>query len=417
MYDIRQFRPTLFLVLLLGMTNFALAAQSPGVWIIGAGGLLISGWLTRTGRYRPLPRWLANAATSLAFVWVVLELRRRETPPIIAIGQFLVLLQLVKLLEIRANRDYGQLLVLSLLLIVAAAISTASLASGMILFAYLLLALYCCLLFHLKVETDHAKSAIGVAEDKLNPATLRQDQRYLPRSMRRLTVLVSTFSIAMAVLVFLFFPRNTGAGMLNPLQFRPSQTLTGFNDTVSFQRIAAISQNREVAAYVKLWRREPGEPDQPVDGTRVLLLRGLALDRYTGNDSSQGSWQWMRTNRSDDDRELVLPATIRSPLWQQEITLLPTGTPTLFAIAGPVLFKPVQLDGRLRFSRRDQSLRAPDPLQSQVKYEVLSDGHVSGVPPEEDERPLASRAAGAPRSVIDPQIAAYARRSEVSGSD
>src|SRR5205814_5672294 len=97
---------------------------------------------------------------------------------ILAIGQFLVLLQIVKLFEIRANRDYAQLLVLSLLLIVAASINTASLIFGIVLLVYLFLALYCCLLFHLKIETDHAKAAIGIPDEKLNPATLRQDQRY-----------------------------------------------------------------------------------------------------------------------------------------------------------------------------------------------------------------------------------------------
>ena len=59
--------------------------------------------------------------------------------------------------EQRANRDYAQLLVLSLLLMVAAAISTGSLVFGLLFVGYLLTSLYCCLLFHLKVETDDAR--------------------------------------------------------------------------------------------------------------------------------------------------------------------------------------------------------------------------------------------------------------------
>ena len=43
----------------------------------------------------------------------------------------MLLLQLVKLYEQRANRDYAQLIVLSLLLMVAAAINTASLVFGL----------------------------------------------------------------------------------------------------------------------------------------------------------------------------------------------------------------------------------------------------------------------------------------------
>ena len=97
------------------------------------------------------------------------------------IGEFLVLLQIIKLYEQRANRDYSQLLVLSLLLMVSASISTANVFFGLILIIYLFLSLYCCLLFHLKVETDRAKKAIGVLEKNLPPAALRQSERYLSR--------------------------------------------------------------------------------------------------------------------------------------------------------------------------------------------------------------------------------------------
>src|SRR5205807_8687621 len=127
------------------------------------------------------------------------QIRTSGATPILVIGEFLVMLQMVKLYEQRANRDYAQLLVLSLLLIVAASINTASLLFGILLIIYLFLSLYCCLLFHLKVETDHAKAAIAISEEKLNPASLRHDQRYLNRSMRKLTLFVSITAIAMAI--------------------------------------------------------------------------------------------------------------------------------------------------------------------------------------------------------------------------
>ena len=34
MYSIRQFRPTLYVLLLLGITGFCFAAASPGLWLI-----------------------------------------------------------------------------------------------------------------------------------------------------------------------------------------------------------------------------------------------------------------------------------------------------------------------------------------------------------------------------------------------
>src|SRR3954468_21919347 len=227
MYDIRQFRPVLYILLMMGISGFALAAQAPAMWVLASGAVLFNAWLVATDRFRPLPRLLANLITVTALLLAFILLRRKDWPAILVIGQFLVILQVVKVYEQRGNRDFAQLLVLSLLLIVAAAISTASLGFGLLFVSYLFLSLYACLLFHLKVETDHAKAALGVPQDKLNPMTLRQDQRYLPRSMRRLTALVSIVSVATAVVVFLFFPRNTGAGMLGQIQPRASQTLTG----------------------------------------------------------------------------------------------------------------------------------------------------------------------------------------------
>ena len=93
-------------------------------------------------------------------IYVFHEVLTSGNTPVLMIGEFLMLLQIVKLWEQRGNRDYGQLLVLSLLLMVAAAISTANIVFGLMLVVYLFLSLYCCLLFHLKVETDAARDAM-----------------------------------------------------------------------------------------------------------------------------------------------------------------------------------------------------------------------------------------------------------------
>ena len=185
---------------------------------------------------------------ALAFAYVAQQVIRVTGTPILLIGQFLVLLQIVKLYEKAANRDYAQLIILSLLLMVAAAISTSSLLFACVFFPHLLLSLYCCLLFHLKVETDKARKAQTLPEEKLSGVTLRQDQRYLSRSMRRLTGMVSSVALLCAVLVFLFFPRGTGAGMLGQFQLHPPETLTGFSDEVQLNQVARITQNNTPVA-------------------------------------------------------------------------------------------------------------------------------------------------------------------------
>src|SRR4051812_32614503 len=289
MYDIKQFKPTLYTLVMLGLIGFSMAAESMPLLLFSVAAVALNAWLVMSGRVSPLPRWLANIATILALLYVAQQIVSAHGPPLMFIGQFLVLLQIIKLFEQRANRDYAQLLVLSLLLMVAACINTASLLFGLLMIVYLFVSLYCCLIFHLKVEADRAKSAFAIPQDKISPATLRQDQRYLASSMRRLTFLVSSVSVTLAVLVFLFFPRGPGQGVLGQLQFRPPSALTGFSDRVSFDQINQIKQNEEEVAHLTGWRnKEPG------GGTQTLLLRGYTLDAYGTDPTRSSKPQWTR---------------------------------------------------------------------------------------------------------------------------
>jgi hypothetical protein len=416
MYNIRQFKPVLYLLLMLGLTGFSLAAISPGLWVLGATGILLNAWLVMTGRFAPMPRMLANAVTLAATLFSARQMLTNTGPPVIVIGQFLVLLHLVKLWEQRANRDYAQLLVLSLLLMVAAAINTASLLFGVLFVLYLFLSLYCCLLFHLKVETDTARAALALADEDVSPQRLRQDQRYLSRSMRRLTAFVSGVAIVMAVGVFLFFPRGSGGNLLGPLQLRPSQALTGFSDEVGFQKIAQIQQNDQVMAYVHVWKN-----DNPVEGG-TLLLRGTTLDRYTGDDDPRrGRWQWVRSRQRywlppNSTASNEVQALLRDPedggdRWRQSIHLRPTGTMTLFALPGAMSFTSLKRGVELKYFLPDGVLQTQTPLQQPLDYEVVSLGTLDL--PEFNKGPDPS----APKSAIDKKILDYAKRPQVSGED
>lgn len=428
MYDIRQFKPTLYILILMGMCGFALAAQSPGVFILSTGFVLLHFWLDRTGRFRPLPRLIANLLTLAALLFVVNQVLYSGITPVIVIGQFLVLLQLVKLYENRGNRDYAQLLVLSLLLMVAAAINTASLLFGVLLIVYLFLSLYGCLLFHLKVESESAAAAIAAPRVKVNPAMLRQDQRFLARSMRRLTFMVAGVSIVMAVVVFLTFPRGTGAGLLGQIQFRPTQALTGFSDQMSFQQVARITQNQEIIAYVQLWKN-----DSLVRGADGLLLRGMTLDVYGGNDGLEGAaaWQWSRSPTDErmidlePHQKIVLGPAPGTDLYRQSIKLLPTGTNVLFTLPGVVAFSSNE-DAHLRFAPRDMVIQTRDPIYTTLEYEVISTGIVPAVAKSAGSSGSSSRRrwiyppefAAVPRhSSIDPRIEQMAHRAEVSGAN
>jgi hypothetical protein len=407
MYDIRQFKPALYVLIILGVSGFALAWESTGLWVLAVGAICLNAWLLKTNRFRPMPRLVANATTLLG-VLVLFSMLRRGADKMQIIGEFLVLLQIIKLYEQRANRDYAQLLILSLLLMVSSSISTASVFFGIMLIIYLFLSLYCCLLFHLKVETDYAKRAIGVAEQTLTPAALRQSESYLSRSMRRITILMSLFAVVMAILTFLFFPRGSSAGLLGPTPWQPSRTLTGFSTSVNFQTVARITQNSDQVAWVKVTRAGAPYSDVP------LMLRGLSLDHYSGNGDADGgsAYQWTRTildpqiaEFSNNDFAALGEESPDDLL--QEITLYPTGTNVLFAIGGITAFKPND-SGAYRYSPQDQVMQTIDPITQPLRYQILSSGKLTA---------NLSRRRNRRTMNIDPQIEQFARRPEVCGTD
>jgi transglutaminase-like putative cysteine protease len=417
MYNIRQFKPALYILLLLGVTGFAVASESPGLWLLTAGGISLNAWLVKSRRFVPMPRLLANAVTLFATVVVVMEIYQGDTTPVLTIGQFLALLHIVKLFEQRANRDYAQLLVLSLLLMVAGAISTASLLFGVIFTAYLFLSLYCCLLFHLKVEADHARSEFGITDRSADTATLLQDQKYLSRSMRRLTELIAAAAVATAIGVFLFFPR--GGAMIFTPPLHSAQAMTGFSDEVSFQKIAQITENNDIIARVVLIQ----------DGTVItrplssLYLRGSALDTYSGRDIENGGrWTWTRgpemaADGEEDhlavnsDQPTILNNSLGFAPFTQKITLEPTGTRALFAMAGVTqITSPANIF--VHYARHDGIVESSEPLRRTIQYAVSSTGML----------PLSTDADGGGSeawrlSEIDPQVSAFARKPEVCGVD
>lgn len=413
MYDIRQFKPTLYVLLLVGFSGYALAAESPWLWVLGVSGIALNALLVRAGHFRPLPRLLANLVVLAATLYTIQQLRTSGITPVMVVGQFLVFLQLVKLWEQRANRDYAQLLVLSLLLMVAASLNTTSLWFGILLIAYLSLSLYCCLLFHLKVETDAVKAALAVSLEKLSSGTLKQDQRHLARSMRKLTGLVCGMALTFAVLIFLFFPRGSGAGILGPLQMRAAP-LTGFSDQVSFQQVARITQNHDKIAYVKVWH-----DGQLVEGNRSILLRGVALDTYHEPVRAGAPWEWLRTSSFAEIQEI--PAGVSQRLlgvpaerWRQRITLLPTHTNVLFAMGGPTRFTPWQ-DTKLKYSPSDGILETLDVPAEQITYEVESSNRID--PPPQYPYPYFGGVVAERVREQFPRIYDFARRPEVCGSD
>lgn len=402
MYDIRQFKPVIYLLVFLGISGFAIAAEEPALWVFSASVVVVNAWLVWRDKFIPMPRWFANSITLLAFLYVAMNVMRVTGAPILLIGQFLVLLQIIKLFEQRANRDYAQLIVLSWLLMVAAAISTASLGFVIIFFTHMVLLLYGCLLYHLKVETDRARAAQTLPDEKINAATLRQDQRYLPRSMRRLTGLVSVVSLVCAIVVFLFAPRGMGSGMFGRLQLRQPEVLQGFADEVQFNQVAKITVNNTPVATVRVEHR-----GKLVD-MGSLRLRGATFNHYSQGKNHE--WHWMRHASKSAEATIGLDSefTNKTPPvvddWHQKFRLEPIGSKGLFALAGIRSISP-RREVKIAFNYSDETLQRTEDWQYPIEYDVVSNNVLT------KPEGLVSNAG----SEISPEIIAFARDPGVTG--
>jgi len=407
-YDARHFRPTAYLLMLIGVIGYAIAAESFLVLAVGVIGVLSNALLVRSGRFKPIPRVIANGVTLLAAGYGYYEIHILEQVPVLEIGKFLLVMQLVKLWELRGNRDWVFILsLLSPLLMVAGLMNTASIWFGISLAVYLCVWLYCCLLFHLKLEADAATAALPVPGEKSSPEAFRQDQRGLGRSMRKLTLAMGIVGAAGAITVFVVFPRGN-SGVLGPLQqFHAS--LTGFSDSVTFGDVNAIQQNHERVAYVKVWHN-----GKLVEGTETLLLRGGTLDVYRPSRGST-TWQWIHPAPLPQGYPAAAGKTVPlsedrpTDTWRQEFTLWPNGSHSLFALPGVIEFTPTETVGRLAYSPIDDTLHV-GARRDRLEYTVISSNTLG------DARSEFFGLLPAEMRRQHPAVYEFARRPEVSGA-
>ncbi|MGA2496557.1 MAG: DUF3488 and transglutaminase-like domain-containing protein [Tepidisphaeraceae bacterium] len=424
MYDSRHFKPSLYLVLLIGLSGFAIGADAPGIWLFSMVAGSLNAWLVFSGRFKPLSRWFSSVASVIAVCIVAVLAYGDSGNPrsiLVHIGEFLVLIELVKLYEMRGSRDYAQLVVVSVLLMVAASVMTASFLFGLLFAIYLVLAFYCCLLLHLKVETDHARESFAIPAEKLSPLTLRQDQRFLLRSMRRVTALVAVFAAIAGAVVFVFFPRGPGGGVLSQLQLKSDTAMVGFSDRVSFEQIRRIQQSEGTVAHVRVWRS-----GRPVEGTTALYFRGVTLDTY-GVDpaSARPRPQWSRSKQREEPYDFYEGASLQGILqpagaeqWEQQVMMEPSGSRYLFALPGImfcaadharlIALKPSRKIS-LRYQLLDDTMQLTDPLAQQLEYDILS---TNGSQIEDYGRD----AAGAAKSASDRDVLERIRRYAVDNA-
>jgi len=318
----RRLERPLLVMIWLGVAAFSLAGGNMFYLLAGTGVVAVNMLAVHRAKEVYLRRLFVNAAVILATAVPVLEVAATDTHLLTALGHYMILIQLCKLFERKTNRDYVQMLILSGLLMVAAAMTSNSLWFGAALVLYLALACHTTMVFTLKRGLDNAAGARLAGES--GPLAPRRVAWNVARDWPAVAVAkklgVIMFAIlAAGVLLFLVAPRSRpAAGSILP---QGSSAVSGFTGSVRLGGTKKVYLSDKIVMRLHLRSR-------PADRTS-FYLRGRTFEQYNCS-----RWSNRHDIKAGTHEETFLPEAPQDMLAGavvQEITMDPSLLPTLFA--------------------------------------------------------------------------------------
>ena len=219
-----------------------------------------------------------------------------RTGTVFAVAHYTIVITACIFIMAWRTRQYAQIFVTSLLLVVIAAVTGGSAILVPPFVLYMLFAAYCLMRYQLQRQTElvAATRFIGAKRTPEDDAAVHADmQRWhaqLPRTRLALTFgAIMSLTIILASLVFFAFPRLEAGSLLGG---RFSSTgVTGFTDKLVLGSIDKDVAARHVVARVTVdptVRKKISQDDR-------LYLRCVSLDRYTESEALDGSFSWRRS--------------------------------------------------------------------------------------------------------------------------
>ncbi len=358
-----------FYQILLGILTFCYAEANPGMLLVAGSLVVLSRYVTEGPWGRPLPRWLINLIALAAVSWMTATLALTKTNIIVTMGHFTMWLQALILFGRKSNREYGQLLILSLLQMIGASVLSVSIIYGTLLGIYCVLAMLTVLVFQLKSSHDRVfetnrKAAADQKRATRPKPVVGPGYRW---QFRAAAMVIATTCACVAVAVFILVPRShdlirTGEneGVLRPRE-------VGFSQQVRLDGPPIAQGSKEPVMNVRIRMH-----DVPIEN-RSWLMRGAALDTY---DPLTRTWKRGQPAAGTDRRIRVqrrglnlaqLPENI--PLIRARVTLRQIGHRNLFTLLPVTQFKSDQISSVI-FSREDLQLSSGGSVMGAVIYDI-----------------------------------------------
>ena len=283
---LNAFPVLVLLTVVVAIMSYSVASGHVLIAAVAIPGAALAWWMTETPAGSPLPRWLVNMLVLAAVAQVTLAVSRNETVTVEDMSRFVIFIQVIKLFDRKASRDYAQLLVLSLFLVLGAIMTSNSLELAAMLLGFLPLVLASVVLFQLYAGRERVAGGAGKggAGDGGEPAGVEPVRVYPAVGMRVRRHLVATVAVAtlgtlaISVAVFVLAPRGVGADVLGQWGRASVGSVTGFTDRVRLGGKGLISSSDTVVLDLEVTDaqgRLMGGPET------TYYLRGAVLEEYT----------------------------------------------------------------------------------------------------------------------------------------
>ena len=285
----RIYLRSIFLTMFGSIALFALSDLTLSFFIIGLVGISIGYWYAAQGP-STISRLAINALLTVVIVLGFTNALRGNFS-VSSFAFFSLLLMILKLFDLRTPRDHGQILVLSLSLVIAAALTSNSMPVGLGVFIMGFILIRALMLFRL-----FALTCISDQPTHFDPTA--------STDLRSIQTITGFVCVIVALLIFLVMPRSLGNNSLGQWGGAGTASLTtGFADDVELGRSGRITDSPTPVLRVSITDRN----DQPVgsDNSKAIYLRGSVLTQY-----NSGRW----VAHSDQS----IPTTFRTRIVQQD---------------------------------------------------------------------------------------------------
>lgn len=288
---LNAFNKLVFAVVLLSIVAFCVAEANLALLIV-AGSLAALAWyVTQNDARKALPRWVSTIGALVAVLWLALDLRWQQQDLLVAVGHFITWLQVLLLYTRKRNRDYVQLLLLSLMLMLAASVLNPSMIYSVLLAIYFALGIVTVLLLQLKAADDDVHraqraAAPAAAQFHRHPPAANATRRW---QFHATAAVVGLICILVAAAVFVVTPRNDQPIRLDAARQSWLAKRTGFSNTVRLDGSAPRQGRQAPVLHLQI------HSDDPADHSphRAWLLRGAALDEYNHRARTWSRSRWV----------------------------------------------------------------------------------------------------------------------------